>query len=394
MNDYLEKGKHILRKLKENGFDAYFVGGFVRDTLLNIDSKDIDITTSATPSEVLSLFPLVKETGKKFGSVTIIDEAYRFEVTTFRSDGVYKDNRRPENVTFSATIQEDISRRDFTINALLMDEDETVIDFLDGKADLSKQLIRTIDNPVDRFNEDALRILRALRFVSKLGFDIEPATKDAIQSLTHLVQTIAIERVMVELSKIFTGPFRNKALTYMIETGLSKELYGIENGISYIETLDMELYPLEAFIICFILGDIADEWKFSNKEKNIAQKVIELHEVTKEDVFNVFIVYVNKLEICLLTNKINVALGYKDQEALIRSIYDALPIHDVCDLKFKGQDILWLTQLRKKSWIGNIVDDLKYQVIMGLLPNEYEPLKEYALQKVEELILQMEESHE
>jgi len=117
--------------------------------------------------------------------------------------------------------------------------------------------------------------------------------------------------------------------------------------------------------------------------------VYNLHEVTKEDVFNKFIVYVNKLEGCLLTNRINVLLGYADQEKLIRTIHNELPIHDVCDLKFKGQDIIWLTELRKKSWIGIIVDDLKYNVIMGLLPNEYEPLKEYALIKVEELIKEM-----
>lgn len=394
MNEYLEKGKNILRILKKNGFDAYFVGGFVRDSLLNIDSKDIDITTSAKPEEVISLFNNVKETGKKFGSVTILVDAFRFEVTTFRSDGAYKDNRRPENVTFSATIDEDISRRDFTVNALLMDEHETVIDLLDGKKDLEQALIRTINNPIDRFNEDALRILRAIRFVSKLGFDIELETLNAIKELKHLVGTIAIERVMVELSKIFTGTYRNKALKYMIETGLSTELYGIENGIEYISKLYSELYPLEAFIICFILGDIDEVWKFSNKEINIARTVIGLHEVTKDDIFNTFIVYVNKLDICLLTNKVNVALGYKDQEALIKELYEALPIHDVCDLMFKGQDILWLTELRKKSWIGIIVDDLKYQVIMGLLPNEYEPLKEYALKKVEELILKMGEQHE
>lgn len=394
MDEYLKKGKNILKELKKNGYQAYFVGGFVRDTLLGIESKDIDITTSATPEEVIGLFKSVKETGKKFGSVTILDGEFRFEVTTFRSDGLYKDNRRPEGVTFSTSINDDISRRDFTVNSLLMDENEEITDILGGKVDLENKLIRTINNPVERFNEDALRILRAFRFVSKLGFDIEAETLAAIHDLKHLVKTIAIERVMVELSKIFTGKYRSKALTYMIQSGVSEELYGIGKGLEYISTIDTELYPLEAFIICFILEDIDEVWKFSNKEMNIARKIIVLHEVTKEDIFNKFIIFVNHLNMCLIANKINVVLGYKDQEQLIVELDEALPIKDVCDLVFKGQDILWLTPLRKKSWIGNIVDDLKYNVIMGYLPNEYEPLKEYALKKVAELELKMEEPHE
>jgi tRNA nucleotidyltransferase (CCA-adding enzyme) len=394
MEDYLTKGKQILKQIKRNGYEAYFVGGFVRDRLLGIESKDIDITTSATPEEVISLFNNVKETGKKFGSVTVLADEFRFEVTTFRSDGEYKDNRRPETVSFSKNVKDDILRRDFTINSFLMDEDENIIDLLDAKSDLENKIIRTINNPVERFNEDALRMLRAFRFVSKLGFDIEENTLHAIANLSASIKDIAIERTMIELSKTFAGKFRNKALKYMIESKTSENLFGLEDGIKYISNLDVELYPLEAFIVCFVIGDIDDKWKFSNKENNIIEKILILHEVTKEDIFNKFIVYVNKLDLCLLANKINTVFGYKDQEALIRKIYDELPIHDVCDLKFKGQDILWLTELRKKSWIGRIVDDLKYNVIMGYLPNDYEILKEYALKKVDELVIEMGDNNE
>jgi len=385
MKEYLEKGKLIISKLKSAGYEAFFVGGFVRDRLLKIVSTDIDITTSATPSQVINLFGNVKETGKKYGSVTVLIDKYKFEVTTFRSDGVYLDNRHPEEVTFSKDIFDDLSRRDFTINAITMDENEKIYDYFNSKQDLENKTIRTINEPKERFREDSLRILRAFRFVSKLGFKIEENTLMAINELNYLIRNVSIERVMVELEKIFIGKYRNDALKYLISTETSKHLYGLEEGLEYIGGINTKLSPLETFIICFIFDDINDVWRFSNKNARLIKQIIDLHEVTKNDIFNKFIVYVNKLDACLLTNKINVVLGYNDQEALIRKLESELPIKDVCDLNFKGQDILWLTPLRKKSWIGRIVDDLKYNVIMGNLPNDYDILKEYALEKVEEL---------
>ncbi len=389
MDKYLEIGKEVIVKLKEAGYDAFFVGGYVRDKLLGIKSADIDITSSATPIEVIALFNNVKETGKKYGSVTVLKDKYKYEVTTFRSDGDYLDNRHPDNVLYSKKIEDDLSRRDFTINAIVMDEEENITDHFDSISDLESKIIRTIDDPSKRFKEDSLRILRAIRFVSKLGFEIEDSTLEAIREHAHLIKNISIERVMVELDKIFRGEHRNKALKYMINTKLDLELYSLSSGIRFISDIEAKLYPIEAFIICFILDDIDDIWRFSNKNIRLIKQIMDLHEVTKEDIFNRFIVYVNGLEACLLANKINIVLGYKDQEELIRELYLDLPIKDVCDLKFKGQDIIWLTELRKKSWIGIIVDDLKYNVIMGYLPNDYEILKEYALKKVKELILEM-----
>ncbi len=389
MDKHFEKAKKVVLKLEAAGYAAYFVGGYVRDKLLGIESGDIDITTSATPTEVIDLFSNVKETGKKYGSVTVLMDEYKYEVTTFRSDGEYLDNRHPEEVVYSKDIIDDLSRRDFTINALIMDPQEKISDYFDSKNDLESKLIRTINDPLKRFKEDSLRMLRAFRFVSKLGFDIEEKTLEAITELKNLIKNISIERVMVELDKIFRGQYRSKALKYLIDTEVDKELYGISKGLLFVSEIEDELYPVEVFIICYILDDVEDVWRFSNKNKRLIEQIIDLHEVTKEDIYNRFIVYVNGLEACLLTNKINVLLGYKDQEELIRKLEEALPIKDVCDLTFKGQDIMWLTSLRKKSWIGIIVDDLKYNVIMGYLPNDYEVLKKYALKKVEELILEM-----
>ena len=385
MNEYINRGKQILRHLKQNGYEGYFVGGAVRDYQLGLDFYDIDITTNATPEEVISLFERVKETGKKYGTVTVFLDEYNYEVTTYRFDGEYKDNRRPDGVTYSTNIIDDLSRRDFTMNAMIMDEDEVVYDHFNAKEDLQNKLIRTINNPVDRFNEDALRMLRAFRFVSKLGFDIEEETLRALSECKSLIKNIAIERVMVELDKIIQGPHRNKALQYMKETKFDEELYGIDQGLHFIQTFEDKVSTVEAFIIAFIKGEWDNVWRFSNKQGRLIKQVINLHEVTKEDEFNHFIVFVNSQEVCLLVNKINVLLGYKDQSTLINDIGDNLVVRDVCDLKFKGQDILELTTLKKRSIIALVIDDLLYNVIMGIMPNEYNVLKEFALKRVEEL---------
>jgi tRNA nucleotidyltransferase (CCA-adding enzyme) len=394
MDKYFKNGIDVLKKLHTSGYEAFFVGGYVRDMLLGIRSTDIDITTSALPEEVIEVFENVKETGKKYGSVTVFIDKHKYEVTTFRSDGEYNDNRHPSSVEYTKNLKSDLSRRDFTVNALVMDSNEKIHDNFNSIDDLEKRIIRTINDPLKRFEEDSLRILRAFRFVSKLGFDIEEKTLEAIKVLASTVKNVSIERVMIELNKIFRGKYRNKALKYMKETGVDKELYNISEGLEFVSNLDIELEPIEVFIICFIFSDISDEWKFSNKHYRLIDQILILQEIIKEDVFNKFIVYVNGLDACLLCNKINVILGYKDQEALIRKLESELPIKDVCDLKFKGQDILWLTTLKKKSVIGKVVDDLKYNVIMGYMPNEYETLKKYALKKVEELQTEMGDNNE
>ncbi len=385
MSLYVETGKKILRTFHESGYEAYFVGGFVRDFLLGQQSDDIDITTNALPEDVIQLFDNVKETGRKFGGVTIITDGFSYEVTTYRLEGQYDNHRHPSNVTFSSSLQDDLIRRDFTINALVMDDRETVTDYTDGKHDLHDKIIRTIGNPNDRFLEDALRILRAFRFVSKLGFDIEEQTLQAIKDNKDLLQTIAIERVMQELEKIIHHPHQKKALQYMIDTEVHTVLYGLDRGIETIVKLKEHVNALELFIISFIQTDIDDIWRFSNRDLRLIYQVINLHEVTKNDQFNKFLLFSNKLEPCLLTNHINVLLGYPDQEQDILQMWDEMPVKDVCDLKFKGEDILQLTTLKKRSIIGLVIDDLLYEVIMNDMPNQYEILKPFALQKVQQL---------
>ena len=180
----------------------------------------------------------------------------------------------------------------------------------------------------------------------------------------------------------------------MIDTGVDKVLFGLEKGIRYLATIEETLHPIEAYIICFILDEFHDIWRFSNKNYRLMMNVITLHEVTKNDAFNKYIVFSNHADVCYLTNRINVLLGYENQAQLITKINNELPVKDVCDLAFKGQDILELTTLRKRSWIGLVIDDLLYDVIMGIMPNEYEVLKTFALKRIQELQKEMGETNE
>ncbi len=226
-NKIIDKRKNaddIFGKLKEAGFEAYFVGGCVRDSLLGKIPGDYDIVTSALPDEIISLFPHTAAIGAKFGVVAVIVEGYLYEVATFRSDDIYEDGRRPLQVHFS-TVREDISRRDFTVNGLLMDPATgEIIDYVDGREDIEKKIIRTIGNPEERFNEDYLRMLRAVRFAANLDFTIEMDTKNAIERNAAKIKQISAERLQEELGKILTRGGARRGFELMARTGILKEI--------------------------------------------------------------------------------------------------------------------------------------------------------------------------
>ncbi len=200
--------KDILKLFSDAGFEAYVVGGCVRDSLRGVKANDWDICTAATPEETKAVlsggFKLV-ETGIKHGTVMAIRDGVFSEITTFRSDGEYVDNRHPSEVFFTRDIKEDLSRRDFTVNAMAYSPDKGLIDLFDGCSDLEKGIIRCVGMPERRFNEDALRIMRALRFSSKLGFEIESDTASAVLSCRQLLLNIAAERINAELSELICG---------------------------------------------------------------------------------------------------------------------------------------------------------------------------------------------
>lgn len=220
MNQLLQSAKDISRILNDAGHTCYFAGGCVRDQLLKIEPKDYDLATSATPQQVLKLFPKADSIGAHFGVILVKYAGAAFEIATFRTDGSYTDSRRPESVTF-ATAEEDASRRDFTVNGLFQKSDTgEIIDFVNGKIDIEKKLIRAIGNPNERFTEDALRLMRAIRFATKLNFDIEEKTWEAIKTNAPLIKNIATERIQAEFSLILLSPRRARGLDLLVKSGL------------------------------------------------------------------------------------------------------------------------------------------------------------------------------
>jgi tRNA nucleotidyltransferase (CCA-adding enzyme) len=195
---------NAIRLLKDNGFEAYCVGGCVRDMVMNKEPHDYDITTNAAPDEMKRVFDgfRVIETGIKHGTLTVISDGMPLEITAYRVDGEYLDNRHPETVTFSRELKDDLSRRDFTVNTLCYNEDEGIIDLFGGIEDINNKTIRCVGEPDKRFSEDALRIIRALRFAAVLGFEIEPETAKSILTNKDLLSNIAIERIRDEFTKL------------------------------------------------------------------------------------------------------------------------------------------------------------------------------------------------
>ena len=214
----------IIRQLKQAGFDAYWVGGCVRDYLMNREPQDYDIATSAKPEQIEALFPHTVPVGKQFGVMLVIEEGHQFQVATFRAESDHHDGRRPTRVTFSDAIA-DAQRRDFTINGLFYDPvSERLFDWVKGEADLRARILRTIGTPTERFAEDHLRLLRAVRLATQLDFEIEAATFAAIQANAEKIRTVSAERVRDELIKLFHPPHAARGLDLLCTSGLLEQI--------------------------------------------------------------------------------------------------------------------------------------------------------------------------
>ncbi|MCR5692081.1 MAG: CCA tRNA nucleotidyltransferase [Eubacterium sp.] len=214
-----EQVNYILEELEKAGYEAYAVGGCVRDSLLGKEPKDWDITTSAKPLEVKELFRRTIDTGIQHGTVTVMLGSQGFEVTTYRMDGEYEDHRHPKEVIFTPDLREDLKRRDFTINAMAYNPRTGIVDCFEGQEDLEKKVIRCVGNPVDRFDEDALRMLRGIRFAGQLGFEVEEKTLEAMKIKAPTLVNVSAERIRTELSRLLISA-RPDRLMLAVETGL------------------------------------------------------------------------------------------------------------------------------------------------------------------------------
>lgn len=216
-----EKVKYIINTIMEAGYEAYAVGGCIRDSVLGREPSDWDITTSASPYQVKELFRRTVDTGIKHGTVTVMLDKDGYEVTTYRIDGAYEDGRHPREVVFTASLLEDLKRRDFTINAMAYNEKDGLVDAFDGMGDIERKMVRCVGNPMERFSEDALRIMRAVRFSAQLGYRIEEETAGAIGRLALELKRISAERIQTELVKLLLSPHPDY-LKIAYETGITE----------------------------------------------------------------------------------------------------------------------------------------------------------------------------
>jgi len=275
----------IVKQLREAGFQAYWVGGCVRDLVMGREPKDFDITTDATPTQVTQLFPQSLTVGAQFGVVIVPRPEGDFEVATFRSDGRYTDGRHPAEVRYTRTAEEDVQRRDFTINGLLYDPvEKCVLDYVGGEADIRARRLRTIGDPIQRFNEDHLRMLRAVRFAARFLFTPEHALIDAIRQLAPQIREVSAERIRDEIVKILTEGQARRGFELLDETGLLQEvlpkvktLQGVEQPPEFHPEGDVWTHtllmleglraPTNTLALGVLLHDVGKPPTFSRRER-------------------------------------------------------------------------------------------------------------------------------
>lgn len=273
----------IIEKLQDKGFEAYAVGGCVRDSYLGLTPHDWDITTNALPQQVKALFRRTIDVGIQHGTVKIMmgDEGY--EVTTYRIDGEYEDARHPKEVTFTAELKEDLRRRDFTINAMAYSEKTGIIDLFGGIEDLNAGVIRAVGNPEERFTEDALRILRALRFSARFGYEIEEDTKKAITSLAPNLSKISAERIREELEKLILSAHPDR-LVWAYELGVTKVILPEWDAMMECEQNTPHHYLSVGMHTLKLLEDLAANYNdLSDYDKKIVRITALLHDVSKPE---------------------------------------------------------------------------------------------------------------
>lgn len=383
--DIFTRAKKIVTLLEKNRFEAYIVGGAVRDYLLKNKLNDVDITTSAYPTQVMKLFK-TKPTGLKYGTVTVFFEDETFEVTTFRKDGPSQDSRHPDSVIYSGNVLDDVNRRDFTMNALLMDARGKIHDHVGGKSDIRNKLIRAIGNPAERFEEDALRILRALYFQAKLGFEIDEKTQQAMKEKRFLIANLANERILQELLKLLKGPYALKTMRTMVSLEIDQVLPGLSKGI--IKTAQLEQMPFidSFFTLCFVLNDgvIPSEWTFSNKHRIYYAQASLV--ALKYPVITERILYQYGLDICLLSHKVNYFLGKNTlAEKKIIAMYESLPVKSEIDLKISSDDMMKLLNKKPGAWMSKAKEAMVYAVLDKRITNDQRSLESF-LQSMYEVI--------
>ncbi|MBS8264666.1 CCA tRNA nucleotidyltransferase [Mesobacillus boroniphilus] len=380
----------VLQLIENAGFEAYFVGGSVRDHILGRKISDVDIATSAMPEEIKQIFPKTNDVGIEHGTILVHYKGAHYEITTFRSEQNYSDFRRPDKVSFIRSLNEDLQRRDFTMNAMAMDKEGNIIDPFAGKEAINKKEIVTVGNPDERFGEDALRMLRAVRFQSQLSFSIEKHTLDSLAAHCKLLENIAVERKTVEFEKLLMGPARSEAVQLLANSGIIQYLPGLKGHcdevIQFSGQLRENFQLAESWVLLvFKLGlqhkeidGFLREWKLPvQKIKRIKQiHSLILHRLENE--WNLELVYKAGLEDAISAEIVYASLQNMDVSiGTIRELHERLPIKHRKELDVTGNDVMTWMGKHPGPWLREILEEIERSVINGVVPNEKEKIKKW-----------------
>ena len=380
MTHVFDNGRIVIEVLNQNNYEGFFVGGCVRDYLLNREIKDVDITTNAEPEAIEELFEKTIDVGKAHGTIIVVMNGEPIEVTTYRSDSAYSDR-----------LDDDLGRRDFTMNAIAMNEALVVYDPYEGQADIKNQLIKTVGSARERFEEDALRMLRALRFSTQLGFQIHPSTFEAIKQHASSIQHVSIERVMAEIKKMYETNHIHQQKQQIIESSLfnyvlvfkhfNQQLFVNLKTINFTEEIATQIYFEHVDV------ETLTELRISNDEINkikLILKILMQHQ-TYEDARILSYDFEKKLlERSLKLIEENQTILPSDTTNLKDAILvsDDLPIKSIKDLAINGTDIMDITNRGPGPWLKEIIQKIVHLVVTDQLENTAEQLNEWVSQHV------------
>lgn len=377
----------ILEKIKAAGFEAYFVGGSVRDAILGRPIHDVDIATSSYPQETKQIFPRTIDVGIEHGTVLVLEGKKEYEITTFRTEEEYVDYRRPSQVSFVRSLAEDLRRRDFTVNAFALDEEATIVDLFDGLTDLENRILRAVGQPSERFNEDALRIMRGFRFAATLDFEIEPATFAAMVQTAPLLEKISVERSFIEFDKLLMADFWRKGLRAMIDSkaydflpdlaGRGEELEGLLHSLAEDFRFSQSEQAWAMLFVCLGIDTIKSflkKWKTSNDFQRTVIKLVEIYQLRQKGPVTKQICFQYGSGLLYLVEDLRQAQGLPTGFAEIEAIDKSLTIHDKHEIVVNGGHLMQELALTPGPVLGNLLKQVEYQIVEGTLANEKEAI--------------------
>ncbi|HDB6714530.1 CCA tRNA nucleotidyltransferase [Staphylococcus aureus] len=380
-----EQARPILEQIQDNGFEAYYVGGSVRDYVMGRNIHDIDITTSATPDEIESIFSHTIPVGKEHGTINVVFNDENYEVTTFRAEEDYVDHRRPSGVTFVRDLYEDLQRRDFTMNAIAMDTAYKLYDYFDGQQDINNRIIRTVGIAEERFQEDALRMIRCLRFQSQLSFDIAMETFEAMRTQMADIKFLSIERIVIELTKLMRGINVEESFNHLKSLKAFNYMPYFEqldmNQINVTEPIDLELL-IAIVSVKFDINYSLKPLKLSNRQVKDINQYIQIMNalpsiITKEQlkmfVYDYDTNLIKNVMVAADMLKANDIQGHEPLIVNLQTIDETLhrlPMHNRKDMMVNGGVLMAHLNAKSGPWLKDVLRQIEIAIVTGKVSNE------------------------